>query len=489
MGDLIPFEAPSLDSLVSGLNRANRALRDLRRARNNPDSLAGWQRRIRAIEEGARRDRTRGMAQRRRLAGTRRKHGISSKVRGPPRKLLKTVKNKGKARLGKFNKKLLPKVKPRGCNFEIVSSGVVTNANNRRYPVLVGHTSCGPARMFLLGIRGLVKLIAQKMTMDFKTWDEYVQITRVGTDTTGPQAQVSFSIFYQYQGATGGDLLENSYDVLTRVSWDDVALGLANQLKDLMNNDGGGGELAKFSINKIWVQTQHQSTTPSQSVKDEASCIMSGKDIHIELDCYSKLTIQNRTPAVTIGTDEVTNRNDIAANPLVGKAYYMTSGTAPLARISPLTGGGNGGVVRGTDRNGTIFASPDSFADENARQYFAIPSHRAFQNVKGTSTVSLIPGNVKSNIVKYHKKMRLNTFLLKMRQAIRIIPDGVSLKNSADFPDHPLANGVFYLLKKSLHDGSENDPFPSVAFQCNQKTNVVCTHKRSVYVTNFKEEG
>lgn len=492
MGDLVPFEAPSLDSLVSGLGPAVNAIKRIQRlyrARRAPQSLTSWQRRVRSVEDAAHNRRQTSMAKRRRVAGSKRKYGVSSRVRGPPRKLLKGTTNSGRARLGKFNKKMIKKPRVKGCNFELVTSGTVTNSTNRRYPVLVGHTTCGPSRMFLIGIRGLVKLIAQKMTMDFKTWDEYVQVTRVGADTTGPQAAVSFTIFYQYQGATGGDLLENNFDVLTRVSWDDVALGLANQIKDLLNNDAAGGELSKFSIEKIWVQTQHQSTTPSQSIKDEATCIMAGKDIFVELDCYSKLVIQNRTPAVTIGTDETTNRNDIAANPLVGKAYYMTEGMAPLSRISPITGGGNGAVVRGTDRTGVIFASPDSFPTENGRQYFAIPAHHAFRNVKGTSQVSLIPGNVKSSIVKYHRKMRLNTFLLKMRQAVRTIPDGVSLKSSADFPDHPLAKGVFFLLKKSLHDGSVNDPFPSVAWQVNQKTNVSCTHKRSVYVTNFKEEA
>lgn len=396
--------------------------------------------------------------------------------------------NTGKARIGKMTKTKIKKKKIRGSIFETESSGVVTGTTNRRYPVILGHISSPAFRVYFAVVRAVVKLLAQKLDIDFKSWDEYVAVTRVGADTTGPQAAVSMTIYYQYQTAADSDLLEGSHDVLTRQSWDKVALDLADKWKNIMNDDAVGGEADLFRLEKIWVQMQSQSTTTSDSIKEEPRAVMNAKDIKVFVDCQSRMTIQNRTPAVTVGTEETTNRNDIAANPLIGKCYNMTAGYANLCSVNAITGGGPGSDIFSTQQGGAIFGDLSGMDGSAQRQFYSIPSERAFSNVNKSYAVSLIPGNCKTSFTKYSKKMRLNTFLYKIRPSVRLIPDGTTTNTATDVPHFRMATGKFYLLRKSLHDGSTDDPFPVVAWQVQARINAFASHKRSVYTCTFKED-
>lgn len=485
---LVPYGGENRRGLGRYLGALRGAYNLYNNLRDSPGSLRSWNRQI--VERMAqsrpakrRRASTSAQAPKRRVVGAapyRKRTRVSTmKKKYKKRSLFGKAKN---SRVRIFKKRATVKAPKYGSVFNVETSGTLTVTVDRRYPCVVGHVTSGAHRMFVNGIRAVVKLVARKLKMDFRSWDQEVLVDRA----PGVSPTSNARLYWNYQDTVAGDLVEDNVDVAATDSWDALAVRMANKIKDKFNDNSAGAELAIYQMNQIWWQWQAASAA-TQSVKDQPEFVISAKDIMLTFDCQSELAIQNRTPAVTVGTGDETNRNDIAANPLVGKAYNMTKGYVSLKFVPKDASGGNGSKLIPNPQSGVLFANPGGFNAEIARQYAAMPYAQAFENVKSCSPVVMTPGNVKKSYVKYRKTMRLNYFLKAIRGAVRLVPDVNNIVADSTLVEYPFAVGRFFLLRKSLHDGTDSDPFPTIAFQCQNKTSVQATHRNKTYTCVFKE--
>lgn len=275
------------------------------------------------------------------------------------------------------------------------TGGVVSDVNC----VYVGHATCVPTV--------IMQEVARAMSK--KLWHRWIGNSATTQDGFNAGA-ATYVMRLTYQTAPNVGSNTNIDYNLTGVIYE---ADLSNVIWDALNDVMIGAPGKSFNISKVGVFGPSGFSEPRANISLEKAMV--------DILMTSKLVLQNRTIADSgTGAD---NRNDVANNPLVGKKYQsggnFLDAVARSVTYQSITAG---------EGNGLIVANGDNFA-----LYGQKPPPASFFNATRATSVSLEPGQMKTDYLRSQKTMSLDYLFAALRDAIVETPCNVNMGTVAMF--------------------------------------------------------
>lgn len=337
----------------------------------------------------------------------------------------------------------------------------------------VGASSFNPEYMDILVCAGILRYYYERHH-SFKQRFSSLDSVIVGTDQNG-----STSVAVQYRNAEAPGAPGAPVDVITYFDWATNATTLreaATALADDMRQKYFGAGTTNgqpYEPLQMWCavnnNTEHQVNFG----------MMPLDTMYVNCNCRIVMNVQATTVADEGGTD---SRDNITANPLIGKLYYF-SDLSPKPRQDPtFTAAGASddqwGWIHLTSWNDHApFITPDA-ANHPTGTWRAPPLESTFRNCTSVGNVRMEPGDIKKAVIRFSFNGKLQKWLKKYDEW------GYYAENNA-----PVANDVtmgtcmILALEKRVRTG------PS-AVRCNvhfdQFAGASCYLKRTPFNKNYR---
>jgi len=224
------------------------------------------------------------------------------------------------------------------------------------------------------------------------------------------------------------------------------------------NSSTSGGSASNDSRPyKLYMYDQDYNTTLGKHL----NTVLNLQEEKMHVYGYSDLKIQNRSLAADSGTD----KDNVSSNPLVGKTYKFNTIPMPRDKANYLLG-----AIKMYDSIKLARAAQLEYAFREP------PPSTVFTNCKGSSTVRLEPGSIKSSKCSYSGSMMLVTFM--QRLGGRYGATGNNYVYESMFPCE------LFALEDVINVNSSN--LITCAYESNQVIGVYfTTHKTNKGITRF----
>jgi hypothetical protein len=228
--------------------------------------------------------------------------------------------------------------------------------------------------------RSLIKRLAQKMDIDFEAWEVTVPVPAATWDI-----QYTF-----YPNAIDNVATSRVIAMGAPDTWATVAFNLSTDWATAI------ASTQKPVFERISIRS-------AGTVQELATIKL--KQFRLDICTSGRISIQNRTPGGTTVTEE-DNRNDVTANPLIGRIYIGSGNGFVQRSMAGPAGTGTADFIASTDY-GEIRAD----AANSLLVLRKPPPASFFIGAKSSGTVKLNPGVVKTVSVYRKQKMAFNTFM------------------------------------------------------------------------------
>lgn len=189
-------------------------------------------------------------------------------------------------------------------------------------------------------------------------------------------------------------------------------------------------------------------------------------ELVFDINVYSKLSVQNRTPAATGAADE-TNALDVANNPVYGRVY---EGVGTVLSVKAQDGVNNPFLKLNKDYG---FDTESGAAVDVPAGIGKPPMHHAFTRCYKSSPIAISPGQIRDSVLSYRKRVTLTKFVFMVSNYLR---SGVSLAASTSDTQNWFPNRMIGLERKL--DTRTSEPDVILGFEVNQKVMVYCNDYR-----------
>ncbi len=166
-------------------------------------------------------------------------------------------------------------------------------------------------------------------------------------------------------------------------------------------------------IRSIWIFNH----SPTANPQELPLAYLDLDNIHLHINCSSKMSIQNRTLGATATS---TSMDDITNNPLEGKVYSGT-GNGTLLQTQDNVVGMAGNDFWGTLADGIIQFDPlgTPVTAQQASVLRRPPTANAFVAVRSVAKVRLGPGAIKKSVWSWNRSMKFSKYIEYMQSRLR----------------------------------------------------------------------
>lgn len=266
----------------------------------------------------------------------------------------------------------------RGCVKKIENGG--TYSGPTQGAIYLGHATAPIAQTLTVACCAIVKRLFQKLGHEVSN---FTDVAMTGSD----KLQLSIT---GYLDPMDPSVAQQNYAIQAADTYE----GVASQLFLLITTQLG------ISPNTVWEKVWlNEMTDPAQTV-----ALLMLKNLRLHFSCRSDMSIQNRTLAGTTGAPDPDN-TDITNNPIYGRAYW---------------GGGTGFIPKwrkSGDTSYVDFIADRSFgfiknnSSDTVPEVINKPPYGSFfQGTKKTTTVRIMPGQIKKDVVSGAFTVHFNSF-------------------------------------------------------------------------------
>ncbi len=215
-------------------------------------------------------------------------------------------------------------------------------------------------------------------------------------------------------------------------------------------------------LRSVWIFNHSPTANPAEL----PLAYLNLDDVHVHINCTSKMSIQNRT----LGSGDAVSMDDVTNNPLEGKIYSGSGNGTYLHTVDNLVGTG-GNDFWGTLADGIIQFDPlgTPVTAAQAAVLRRPPTSNAFTQVRSVANIRLGPGAIKKSIWSWNRSMKFSKYLEYMRNRLRFISDVKS----------PVSLGRFEFIgfEKMVRTRNAGTGVPSVSigYELNQVIGCYCT--------------
>lgn len=356
----------------------------------------------------------------------------------------------------------------RGSSFYYEYQGVATNSSDQKYPVCIGH-SIAYINTIHVVCYALIQLLFKRAGFNIVNWKDPIYLH--GGTTTSTR---SLRIQWNYSLSSEAASTTSNFDQNTTGNYLDVATNFLNQVLGAITKTTDN--VANFNINYIeMLYFNDDAATSSGNIQVFR---LNGADIVLDMCMKSVMKMQNRTNSTT----EVDHLDDSALNidrnPLVGRSFDSTGNGFKVRYASSAPGSHK---FTGDVSNGVIsVVLPGDTAPTAVDEDFVKPPvPNVFANCKKFANVRLNPGQIRTSVLMYKKKMTLTTFL-------RLMTNMIKFSSDSEAPWVGLGYSRAFFFEKVLNTGV-NEPAIDVGYQKEDWLQVVASRKVSrtgpVYTT------
>lgn len=348
----------------------------------------------------------------------------------------------------------------RGSSFFYEFQGVATNSSNQQYPVVIGHSTTY-VRLLSVYAYAVTQLLFKRAGINIVNWRDILTAHGISPTTT---RLLRFQ--WNYSLSEEGASTSNSFDQGVSGTYKDVADNFYSQLIAAVTKTTDN--VAKFTIN--YVEMYYYIDDAINGSGNMQNFRLNGADIILDICMKSVLKLQNRTNSTT----EVDHLDDSALNidrnPLVGRSYdSIGNGFKP--RSSRTVGGSH--KFTGDVTNGVISVvlPADTNPDVIDDNYIKPPPPNQFANCKKFAAVRLNPGQIRTSVLMYKKKMTSTSFF-------RMMVDMIKFSGDSEAPFVYLGKSRLFFFEKVLNTGV-NEPAIDVGYQKEDWIQIIASRKIS----------
>jgi len=317
------------------------------------------------------------------------------------------------------------------------------NTQTSQACIYVGHHTTPIREVVETFARACIRMLAKRAGLDFPSWQ-----TRHGFLNQATAIQ-----FYWTQiNADSAAATEVAYYFTFETSWGQEAVTLAEKFWALTEGDS-----------PIMITEMNITRSNGGQVFPLARINMRQCKLHIS--ATSTMSLQNRTLAST--TTDITNSDNVANNPLVGREYKTTgSGFWPdadrnQAMSYALWTDPRYGLIRQPGVIGTSTTANENL-DINT---LARPPHANFFKATSSRAIKLNPGEIKKTVVSYRRAITPAELFVMMYDQMKLATTPPASTDRKLF--HTFGKTTMIALEKLLDDRATDEPTLSIGFENN----------------------
>lgn len=346
----------------------------------------------------------------------------------------------------------------RGASHYYEFQGIATNISDQKYPVVLGHSQVYIKTVEVFAF-AIIQLMFRRAGIAISSWDD-ILITHLATPTTTRALRVEWN----YSLSEEASSTTNSFDQSVGGIYRDVATSFYLQILNAITK--ATDNVAKFSIN--YVEMFFFNDDGTTGTGNLQTFRLNVPDVMLDISMRSVMKFQNRTNATTAVDSLDDSAVNIDRNPLVGRSYdAIGNGFKP--KVGRPTGGSH--KFTGDNANGviTVVLPADTQPLVADNLYLKPPPPDTFVGCRKFATVRLSPGQIRTSVLTYRKKMSATSFL-------RMITDIVKWSADVQAPYCHLGKSRLFFFEKVLNTGV-SEPAIEVGYQKEDYIQIVASRK------------
>lgn len=346
----------------------------------------------------------------------------------------------------------------RGASHYFEFQGIATNVSNQVYPVVIGHTTTYKKTLDVFAA-AIVKLLFGRAGTIISNWeDQIISFGLVPTTTRTLRFEWNYSL--SEEGASQS----NSFDQSISGTYRNVADNFVNQIENAITKTTDN--VGKFAIN--YVEMYFYNDDAVAGTGNIQLFRINMPDVVLDISMRSVMKFQNRTNATTAVDHLDDSAVNIDRNPLVGRSYDSIGNGFKPKFGRPTTGSHK---FTGDNANGVIdvVLPGDTQPDSTDFMYQKPPPPNAFVGCRKFASIRLSPGQIRTSVLTYNKKMSVTSFL-------RMMTDIIKWSADAQAPYCYLGKARLFFFEKVLNCGVD-EPAIEVGYQKEDYMQIVATRK------------
>lgn len=375
-----------------------------------------------------------------------------------------TYRSAGRFARGKPKRSKVSKYNMKGSVKVAERRGVATDSQC----LYIGH-GVAPTEALYSACRGVIKKLFQKGGLNVVNF----QNTPIVDTGKAFQLKIAYSPRAPAQNIFDANIYMTTTGTIgatnVPISYDTFAQNFANLIRTetVSRNTDDKAVLQIFSIELYLVSYNGGSptTVPMSTLE--------GDQLFLEIDVTSTLQIQNRTLAST-GTNGVEQlATNIENNPLRGKIYYSKKWGNAIQLNYRQTGLSNFTGLIVDPLEGIFTESGTDMANQStdSKYMFQKPPPAWMFNAMKSSNISLAPGRIKYDSVKFKAKLKFNTFLSKINKLLC----NADLDELVEVPFGKLHMLAF---EKLMDTGEDGEPSVDIGYEITQTYKSFVTERK-----------